>query len=490
MKRVGAGWDELSEGVEKFGHQIDALGSRLVGLGMGAAFAGGVAAVGAVTYGVLTLNREAENAAISIGTIFSVNGLAANVPAGMTMAKDTIAEMRKDVQALPVEFRDLQNVFKTAAIPMFHAGATPEQAEKLAVKASAAGASMDMDQSMVAREFGMLLSGRAGAHNAFGTNLGFFGDKAKEINAADPAKRMEMVSVELNKYAGAIDAFKTSFQGMETTMIDHGKGFARLATAPVFEEVKDTMREINEWFGKNQDAVNMFASHLGNDIRLAFLGGKHEIEEWWPLIENFAGTAESRLEGIWDKVEPYAQSFAASMKEALADPNGTIDKLEDLLTLYPNRETFVLRHGQALEPAPLSMEQQAYARACVERAGLKPTMGQCFRNARQTLELGDTERRLAYVEGFCGKGTHHGWLLLDGQLVDLTLRSLQVGLALHVPKSLKWLGAPDRAERVYFGVPITRDGVPAEIWRSAFGLIEWADDYQPTTLRDKRGSNA
>ncbi len=152
---------------------------------------------------------------------------------------------------------------------------------------------------------------------------------------------------------------------------------------------------------------------------------------------------------------------------------------------YPNRETFVLRHGQAFDPVPLSMEQQAYARACVERAGVKPTMGQCYVNSRQTMERGDVEQRLAYVEGFCGKGTHHGWLLLDGLVLDLTLRSLQVGLALHVPKALKWLGAPDRAERVYFGVPMAREGVPAEIWRSAFGLIEWAEDYQPTTLRDE-----
>ncbi len=129
------------------------------------------------------------------------------------------------------------------------------------------------------------------------------------------------------------------------------------------------------------------------------------------------------------------------------------------------------------------MEQQAYARACVERARLKPTMGDCYRNSRRTLELGDVEQRLAYVEGFCGKGTHHGWLLLDGQVVDLTLRSLQVGLALHVPKDLKWLGAPDRSEKVYFGVTLERALWPVEIWRSEFGLIEWAPGYEPSTLQ-------
>jgi hypothetical protein len=150
---------------------------------------------------------------------------------------------------------------------------------------------------------------------------------------------------------------------------------------------------------------------------------------------------------------------------------------------YPNRETFVLQHGQSFECKVLTMEQQAYARACVDRAGVKPTMGDCYRNARQTLAGGDADGRMAYVEGFAGQNTHHGWLLLDGDLVDLTLRSLMVGLPLHVPKAMKWLGPPDRSERIYFGVPMARAAVPDEVWLGSFGLIEWAENYQPATLR-------
>lgn len=334
LKRVGAGWEDLSSGVGKFASMIDSVGDRIVGLGIGAAFTAGAAGVAAMTYGIFSLNNEAEKAAISIGTIFSVNGLASGVPQGITMAKDTIAQMRKDVQALPVQFSELQEVFKTAAIPMFQAGASIDQAEKLAVKASAAGAVMGLDQSMVAREFGMLLAGRAGSHNRFGTMLGFSGEKAKELNKDDPAKRMELVSAELNKYSGAIDAFKSSFQGMETTLIDNVKNFGRLATAPVFEEVKTTMGEINDWFTANQTAVASFETTLGLGIRDAFLWGKKEIEEWAPIVENFVSVAYDRMKDFWTSIEPYVSSFAGAIKDALSDPNGTIDKLKDLFELY------------------------------------------------------------------------------------------------------------------------------------------------------------
>lgn len=334
LKKVGDGWNDLSEGVGKFSGLLDAAAGKIARLGAAAVVGAAVGAFAAATYGVSKLNAEAEGAAISIGTIFSVNGIAANVPAGITMAQEQIAKMRVDAQKLPGEFEDLQKIFMTGAIPMFQAGATADQARKLSAQVMAAGAVMGLQSDMTAREFGMLLSGRSGAHNIFGTRLGFSGAKAKELNAADPSKRLEMVSKETQKYSGAIDIFAHSYEGLSSTLVDNVKNFARLGSAPLFESVKETMSDINDWFGKNQDEVNRFAAHLGIGLKEGFEWGRRKIEEWYPIILNFVDVAQQRLVALWDEVKPGVEAFGAMIKDALTDPNGTIDKLKELFELY------------------------------------------------------------------------------------------------------------------------------------------------------------
>lgn len=354
LKKVGDGWDDLSAGVGKFTGMLDAAAGKLGNLAKYAVVGLGAGAFAAATYGVTQLSNEAEKAAISIGTIFSVNGLAANVPAGITMAQDQIAKMRVDAQKLPGEFEDLQKIFMTTAIPQFQAGATADQARKLSAQIMAAGAVMGLQSDMTAREAAMLLSGRAGAHNVFGTRLGFSGEKAKELNKASPEERLKMVSAETNKYAGAIDIFAHSYEGLSSTLVDNVKNFGRLASAPLFESVKETLSDINDWFSANQDDVNRFAAHLGIGIKDAFEWGKKEIIEWYPIVENFVEVAWHRMEAFWDDVKPSVMAFGQAFKDALQDPNGTIDKLHDLFVLYAAVKGVSLTMGLASAAAPMA----------------------------------------------------------------------------------------------------------------------------------------
>src|SRR6478609_7395253 len=91
LKRVGDGWDDLSAGVGKFSSAIDSAVGKVAQLGVGIGVASLGAAVAGISWGVRNLNAEAEKAAISIGTIFSANGMAESVPAGITLAQETIA---------------------------------------------------------------------------------------------------------------------------------------------------------------------------------------------------------------------------------------------------------------------------------------------------------------------------------------------------------------------------------------------------------------
>jgi len=95
---------------------------------------------------------------------------------------------------------------------------------------------------------------------------------------------------------------------------------------------------------------------------------------------------------------------------------------------YVGPHDYVLdRHQPAPEPQELDAEQREYLQRMAEPCGLLRPQ-QCFSNSMNLLWV-DTEHegRLQYVEGYFHRGllpVLHGWLLLDGLLVDVT-RSLR-----------------------------------------------------------------
>src|ERR1041385_4740666 len=68
---------------------------------------GAVAAMGAVTYGVVKLNNELEKTKISLATIFNAEGITNGMEEGLTLSSAVMTRMRKDAAELPGEFEDL-----------------------------------------------------------------------------------------------------------------------------------------------------------------------------------------------------------------------------------------------------------------------------------------------------------------------------------------------------------------------------------------------
>jgi hypothetical protein len=304
-----------------------------VGKAFGAAGIG--AGIAAATYGVLTLNRELETTKVSLGAVLGASGFTSSVNSGLQMGGDLIKQMREDAKKLPGEFQDLLMIFQTAAVPAFRSGLDPQQWEKLSSKVMATSKAVSLPMDQAAREFAQLLEGRSGAHNVFGMRLlGLSGDVAQQFNKMKPEERLAKLTTELDKYGKYIDAFGESFDAQSSTAIDNGKEFIRLATEPLFDEAKKTLKDINRWFETNKDEISVWATNFGLRLAHAWEWGRKKAEEWWPLIREFAGTAWDRLRKFWDEIQPQVQAFAKWMKEGLADPNGTIDKLILLGKLY------------------------------------------------------------------------------------------------------------------------------------------------------------
>jgi hypothetical protein len=324
-------WSDLGNTVAPIGGMIDgAVGATMRLARTGAMIGAGAFLAGSV-YGVTNLNNELEKAEISLGTIFSTQGMAANVPAGIERSKTLISQMRVDAQKLPGEFEDLMRIFTTGAIPAFHSGASIDQWRDLSSKAMAAGKVANMDLHQVAREMTLLLEGRAGTQNTFGTKLGI---KAAGFNTKSSEERLKILSTELGKFSGAIAQFEGSYDAQSSTLIDNFKNFARVGTSSLFIHVKDAMKEANGWFSSHQAEATAFAAKWGSRLVNGFESGKRALTEWGPLLFNFAEGAYDRITSIWVDVQPYAEKFGTIVKEALKDPNGTIDKLITLAKLW------------------------------------------------------------------------------------------------------------------------------------------------------------
>ena len=96
---------------------------------------------------------------------------------------------------------------------------------------------------------------------------------------------------------------------------------------------------------------------------------------------------------------------------------------------YTCFEDYVLRNGTLLTSSALTEDEEQTVKEALDRAARVGVdvheMKQCFANS-QTLLLMSDEPDLIYYEGFAtgrvGFPIHHGWLGINGKVVDLTWR--------------------------------------------------------------------
>jgi hypothetical protein len=116
---------------------------------------------------------------------------------------------------------------------------------------------------------------------------------------------------------------------------------------------------------------------------------------------------------------------------------------------------------------PLTDQEREYVCTCVRRSRKRLVIKECFLNSQRTMLLGDTEKLLEYAEGRAlatGAWIHHGWLTINGKVVDLTLNAVAFGFKVLVPKRVKSdpryvAGQPQRAPAEYIGKEFDRDDV-------------------------------
>lgn len=341
--KQGGDLSKIKDTIGSIASGIGSLGSSLAGAFTGAVEAaagvaasvakiGAVGAVGAVAFGV-KLNSELEQAQVSLAAIFNSQGMSNGMLGGMKDAQAVMKDMRKDAADLPGEFKDLMGIFRMAATPGFQAGGTIKQIENISANTMAFAASRGIQMDQAGRELGMLLQGRASAHNVLGNLMGLTGEEATKFNAAKPQDRLKKVETILKKEESSRDFFGGTFDAMSSTLLDNAKKFLGGATAGVFDRLKAAMETANAWFDKNEEKIMSFAEKIGERLSFAFEFGRRKIEEWTPAVLTFVETAYAKVSGIWERVAPMIEKVGEILKKALSDP-ATFDRIEGVLKLY------------------------------------------------------------------------------------------------------------------------------------------------------------
>lgn len=152
---------------------------------------------------------------------------------------------------------------------------------------------------------------------------------------------------------------------------------------------------------------------------------------------------------------------------------------------YLGLDDFVLQHGRFYESQKLTKDELNYLQVIKANYGKRFLPKQCFYNSQMWLLTTDRFLTappgmvLRYVEGYSTSviPIHHGWLTLNGKVIDPTLR-----MAGQPRKSL----LPGRTvgtfpeEVVYFGVPFTTDEVYESVTEREEGgtlILDMKRDY-------------
>lgn len=326
FKSAGA---SLNAGLSAAANSIERIGDKVFDYGKKMAMFGAAGAAAGAAFG-LHLNKQMENASISLASIFKAEDLVGSMPEGLKLAGDTIRDMRKDAAQLPGEFSDLMRFFQLGATPGFQLGASVKQLEKMSAHGMAAAFTTGVPMDQAAREFSLLLQGRAGAHNVFGSMLGLRADSFNQLQGGDRLKAIESA---LAKHEDSIEYSAKSWEGAVSTLKDNAAKFSQNLTAPLYRTMGKTFHDANKWFDAHEQQVNHFADAWGTRLAHSFDVGRDRIMTWYPAIVTFGEHAREEIRRIWIVAAPIADKLGSMGKEFLADPK-LFDHLKHFALLY------------------------------------------------------------------------------------------------------------------------------------------------------------
>lgn len=314
LARVGDGF------ASGFGRAVEGVSSTLYDGVVSAAKYAGVAAAGAIGFALkdgIRFSDYIEQSTIGIASVRTMLG-GEHFDAAERAAAASVERMRVLAKDLPGEMKDVVGSFAYIQSATIGLGIKDTRAESLAAHGVAAAAAIGVNQATFGHELAAMIEGRARSAMPAVAKLGFV---AKELNAMDPLKRFAMIEDRIHKLGPAIERYKTSWAGLTSAGRDSMRQTARVFASPIFESLKTEMGRGLEWFGKNEDAVNAWATRLGVQVDYAFHRGLDAVKYWLPIVHTFGENLYESVAGAFRRVEPIIGRLAAGAERFMLDPD-------------------------------------------------------------------------------------------------------------------------------------------------------------------------
>lgn len=351
LGQVGAASDKAQGSLAKIG-QAGARGISLLGEHVnrgidmlakystaaalaGGAIAGGLAVKGIKT-GLIDVNAKLEQASLGFATLFQKFGAAPTFASGLGVAKDLIEGIRQDAKALPGEFGDFVGMAQTLTAPMLNLGKGAQDIRNFTRDAVVSAAALGINFDQAAREAAMLLEGHAGGHNIFGTRLGITASTkvgGKDWHEATAASRYEYLTKLLKTNDDVLKANQNSWSGLTSTLVDSGKRFVGIATQPLFERAKASMKQLLSFTDSHESQLDRIATLVGTKIGVAYDWVEKQakkIPDHWESAKRHVHELTDALDHGFKKAWPIIEKIGTFLGKELEHPATALKHLAEI----------------------------------------------------------------------------------------------------------------------------------------------------------------
>lgn len=252
-------------GVER---QLGGIERRVVSLGDTMArifaFTGGIAGIGAMMKGVVSLSSEIDDAQRGMATIF--NALTQTpIDRAFRVARSEVALLSEDAKRGAGELSDYIRGYNTILAPAMQAGATLDEIRRLNRLSVTVGSTQAEGVALTQRDVLQGLSGNVSQAETpiLARALATIRMDFAAFRRLDQRGRFDALSRAFGNFEPGVALLGQSWSAQLSTLQDNIKAVVRQVSAPIFERWTSELRSVNDWFARNSAAIEETAEVLG-----------------------------------------------------------------------------------------------------------------------------------------------------------------------------------------------------------------------------------
>lgn len=221
---------------------------------------------------IIDVGSEAEKAKISIAGMFEATGLSAGngFNTALAMSSEMLKQMQKDAAALPGTFEELTDIFRRMIPGGANAGKSANQIEGMAAKMMAVGVGQfGMNSALIGQEVAEMMEGRARSNMTLFAHMKQFmgeGMTAGKFNALGHAEQWEKIGAAAEHFKNAIKEYAGTWDAISSTAQSYITNIIRFGSAGVFESLKQTLADVNQWYERNEQTILEVSRTLFDDL--------------------------------------------------------------------------------------------------------------------------------------------------------------------------------------------------------------------------------